>query len=177
MAIANLFCEMAYDFYSSPSAYRVQKTLKQALTFKGIGLHTGVKAEIRLIPAPPNHGIVFERTDLKKPVRVFAHYDAVVDTTMATSLGYRDWKEARIGTVEHLMAALYGMGITNLLIEVSGPEIPILDGSAGPYLEAFWDVGLELQPFSLSDSENSETDQDLSRTALSASFCRGRGCA
>ena len=78
---------MNHDFYTSPQSYRVQKTLKAPLVFRGVGLHTGVMTTIRLVPAPANHGIVFERTDAKRPVRVFAHYDAVVDTALATSLG------------------------------------------------------------------------------------------
>ena len=139
---------MNSDFFSSALSYRVQKTIKSALVFDGIGLHTGARTRVKLLPAPPNHGIVFVRADLEKPLRIFAHYDAVVSTELATSLGYRGISEARIGTVEHLLSALFAMGISNCLVEVTGPEIPILDGSAFHFMEAMWDDGVELQPFS-----------------------------
>jgi UDP-3-O-[3-hydroxymyristoyl] N-acetylglucosamine deacetylase len=139
---------METNFFSSPQGYRVQKTLKHTLVFEGVGLHTGRVTKIHLIPAPPNHGIVFQRTDCARPVRVFAHYDAVISTELATSLGYRGMEDARINTVEHVLAALFAMGITNCLVEVNGPEIPILDGSAAPFIEAIWDEGIEIQPFS-----------------------------
>lgn len=139
---------MTDDLLASASGYRIQKTLRAPILFKGTGLHTGEKTKIRLIPAPENHGIQFARVDLKPVPRLFAHYDAVVSTSMATSLGLVDRPEATIHTVEHILAATYAMGITNLLIEVSGPEIPILDGSARVYVEAFLETGIELQPFS-----------------------------
>lgn len=148
MGIALFQPNMQDTYFSSPAGYRVQKTLKAPLSFKGVGLHSGAKAKIRLVPAPPNHGIVFERTDLKPRVRIIAHYDAVVSTELATSLGYQDAPNARIFTVEHLMAALYAMGVTNLLVEVTGPEIPILDGSAAPFVEGILDTGIQIQPFS-----------------------------
>jgi UDP-3-O-[3-hydroxymyristoyl] N-acetylglucosamine deacetylase len=139
---------MTPDYFSSPQGYRIQKTLRRAIALEGIGLHSGLKTRVRLVPAAPNHGIVFERRDLDRPVRIFAHYDAVVATEMATTLGYRDWPEARISTVEHLLAALFAMGITNLTVEVTGSEIPVLDGSASPFVEAILEAGVLLQPFS-----------------------------
>lgn len=139
---------MVDSYFSSPSGYRVQKTLKGRVSFEGIGVHSGVKSHVELIPAPPNHGIAFERVDLAQPSRVYAHYDAVVSTRMATSLGYADDPQVRIGTVEHLLAALYALGITNVLIRVAGPEIPGLDGSASPFIEPILDVGIDFQPFS-----------------------------
>jgi len=147
MAIA-LFNPHMDDILASPAGYRIQKTLRAPLVFTGTGLHTGVKTKIRLLPAPENHGIQFAKVDLKPAPRIFAHYDAVVSTSMATSLGLADRPETTIHTVEHLLAATYAMGITNLLIEVTGPEIPILDGSARPYLEAFHETGILPQPFS-----------------------------
>ena len=134
--------------FSSPAGYRIQKTVRRPLAFEGVGLHTGTRSRIRLLPAPPNHGVIFQRVDLKRPARIPAHYEAVTTTAMATSLGVPGRPEARVGTVEHLLAAIYALGITNVLIEVKGPEIPILDGSAYPFLEAIWDVGLEAQPYS-----------------------------
>lgn len=139
---------MTVDYFASPQGYRIQKTLKRPVALDGIGLHSGMTTRIKMIPAPPNHGIVFERLDLGAPVRIPAHYDAVVSTELATSLGSRENPEVRISTVEHVMAAVFAMGITNLTIEVSGSEIPILDGSAGPFIEAILDAGVELQPFS-----------------------------
>ncbi len=148
MGIALCSLALMNDFLASAAGYRVQKTLKASIPFKGVGLHTGVECKIRLLPAPENHGIQFAKVDLKPAPRIFAHYDAVVSTSMATSVGLVDRPEATIHTVEHLLSAVYAMGITNALIEVIGPEIPILDGSARPYLEAILETGVELQPFS-----------------------------
>ena len=136
------------DYLSSPDGYRIQKTLKKPVSFSGIGLHSGEQAKVKVLPAEPNHGLVFTRKDLKKSPRIFAHYDAVVSTLLATTLGLKESEEARVGTVEHILAALFGMGITNALIEVTGTEIPILDGSAVPFLDAFLDAGIDIQPFS-----------------------------
>jgi len=133
---------------ASFEGYRIQKTLSRSVSIRGIGLHSGVLSKLTLLPAPPNHGIVFVRKDLRVAAKIFAHFDAVVATDMATSLGYQEWPEARIGTVEHLLSALFGLGITNLLVEVEGPEIPILDGSAAPYLDAMLHTGIALQFFS-----------------------------
>lgn len=135
-------------FFDSPSVYLVQKTLKNEVTFSGVGLHTGVSSHIRLIPAAPNHGIVFEKRCSGKKVRVVAHYDAVVATELATSLGLQDVPNARIGTVEHLLSVLFALGIQNLLIEIEGPEIPILDGSGQPFLQSILDKGIQFQPYS-----------------------------
>lgn len=139
--------EMAQDFFSSTDGYRVQKTLKEEAVFRGITLHAGIKTSLRLIPTDVNHGLIFERSDLKERARILAHYDAVVATDLATSLGYADNPQARVGTVEHVMSALYAMGITNLKIEIDGPEIPILDGSALPFIEGILDAGIELQNY------------------------------
>jgi UDP-3-O-[3-hydroxymyristoyl] N-acetylglucosamine deacetylase len=136
------------DYFSSTQGYRIQKSLRRVVRFEGVGLHTGTITTLELWPAPANHGIVFERNDLAKPVRLFAHIDAVVATSMATTLGLHDWPEAKVSTIEHLMAALYGLGITNVRAVVTGPEIPILDGSANPFIEAVLDAGIEFQPFS-----------------------------
>ena len=135
-------------FFSSVQGYRVQKTLKDSVTFRGVGLHSGAPVTLKLRPAPANHGVVFQRVDLKAPNRVFAHYDAVVSTDLATSLGYRDRPEVRVHTVEHVLAALYATGITNVLVEMDGPEVPILDGSAQPFLDAIFSTGLVLEPYS-----------------------------
>src|SRR6266498_1512613 len=104
---------------------RLQRTLKQEATFSGIGLHTGRYAFVRLKPAPRDTGIVFHRVDRMKIIR--SHIGSVTDTAFATTLGDGDVK---IKTVEHILAALAGIGIDNLIIEINGPEIPILDGSS-----------------------------------------------
>ena len=106
-----------------------QRTLKAPIGCVGVGVHSGHKASLSLIPAPAGHGIVFRRTDLG--IDIPARYDAVSDTRLCTVIGAG---AARVGTVEHLMAALSGAGIDNLLIEIDGPEVPILDGSAAPFL-------------------------------------------
>ncbi|HXX80672.1 MAG TPA: UDP-3-O-acyl-N-acetylglucosamine deacetylase [Thermodesulfovibrionales bacterium] len=104
---------------------RLQRTLRQEVTFNGIGLHTGRHAIVKLKPAPRDSGIIFHRTDRMAVIRAYA--GAVTDTAFATTLGNGNIK---IRTVEHLLAALAGIGIDNLIIEVDGPEIPILDGSS-----------------------------------------------
>ncbi len=136
------------DYFSSTQGYRIQKSLRKSVRFEGVALHAGISVGLELHPAPPNHGIVFERHDLSRPVRLPAHFDAVVATSMATTLGMNDWPEARVGTVEHVMAALYALGITNVRAVVEGPEIPILDGSANPFIQAILEVGIDFQPFS-----------------------------
>ncbi|HXA26088.1 MAG TPA: UDP-3-O-acyl-N-acetylglucosamine deacetylase [Acetobacteraceae bacterium] len=107
-----------------------QQTLKAPIGCVGVGLHSGLRVNMTLRPAPADHGIVFRRTDLG--IEIPARFDHVVDTRLATVLGLDDGI-ARIGTVEHLMAALAGSLIDNAMVEVDGPELPILDGSAAPY--------------------------------------------
>ncbi len=104
---------------------RLQRTLKQEVSFEGIGLHTGRYSKVRLKPAPRDTGIIFIRTD--KEAMIKASIGSVTDTAFSTTLGYNGIK---IRTVEHILAALYGLGIDNLIAEVNGPEIPILDGSS-----------------------------------------------
>lgn len=109
-----------------------QKTLKSAISCTGVGLHSGEKVFMTLHPAGPDTGIVFRRTDVAgEGVEIAAAYDKVVDCRMCTTLGV-DGKT--LGTVEHLMAALAGAGIDNALIEVGGAEVPVMDGSAAPFL-------------------------------------------
>ncbi len=106
-----------------------QRTLKTPIGCVGVGVHSGRKTNLTLHPAAANHGIVFRRTDLG--VDIAARFDNVCDTRLCTVIGSG---EARVGTVEHLMAALAGTGVDNALIEIDGPEVPILDGSASPFL-------------------------------------------
>lgn len=109
-----------------------QRTVKAAIDCVGIGVHSGRTARLVIHPADDNHGIVFRRTDLNRLIP--ARYDTVCDTRLCTVVADPAMPSARVGTIEHVMAALYGAGIDNALIEVDGPEVPILDGSAGPYL-------------------------------------------
>jgi UDP-3-O-[3-hydroxymyristoyl] N-acetylglucosamine deacetylase len=109
-----------------------QRTLKASIGCVGVGLHTGRRVSLNLRPADPDHGIVFRRTDLGRDIP--AQFDRVVDTQLATVLGDERWASARVGTVEHLMAALSALGIDNVLIELDGPEVPVLDGSAAPFV-------------------------------------------
>lgn len=106
-----------------------QRTLKSPIGCAGVGVHSGLQVSVRLVPAEAGHGVVFRRTDLG--VDLPARFDTVVDTRLCTVVGDG---EARVGTVEHLMAALAACGIDNLVVEVDGPEVPVLDGSAEPWL-------------------------------------------
>lgn len=139
---------MEVDFFSTTESYRVQKTISRSVSFRGVGLHSGIKAVLKLHPAPANHGIVFERIDLKPKIKIPAYFKSVVSTSMATSIGVKEHPEIKVSTVEHLMAALYALGITNLMAEIDGPEIPILDGSASIFIKEILNAGLELQPYS-----------------------------
>jgi UDP-3-O-[3-hydroxymyristoyl] N-acetylglucosamine deacetylase len=121
---------------------KFQHTLNSAVTLTGIGLHSGKSAEITLRPARAGHGIVFVRTDLEGAPQIPALFKNVVSTQLATTLGRG---KATISTVEHVLAALQGMGIDNALIEVNGPEVPILDGSSAPFVEAISEVGVSAQ--------------------------------
>lgn len=116
------------------SPHIAEKTILNSISCSGIGLHTGKKITIKLHPAPPKHGILFKRTDLASTPIVKAKYNQVVDTRLSTVLSSPSMPELRIATIEHLMAALYGLGITNLLIEIDGPETPVLDGSASEFV-------------------------------------------
>lgn len=115
----------AAEFGAVPANLR---TLKSAIDCVGVGLHTGRRASLTLRPAPAGHGIVFRRTDLGCDIP--ARFDHVIDTRLCTVLGLAAHAPARVGTVEHLLAALAGAGITDLLIEIDAPELPVLDGSA-----------------------------------------------
>jgi UDP-3-O-[3-hydroxymyristoyl] N-acetylglucosamine deacetylase len=115
-----------------------QRTFKQRASLGGIGLHSGAKVRVTLAPAPADSGIVFVRSGEEIPA--LAEY--VVDTTMNTSLGRGT---LRVGTVEHLLAALVGCGIDNARLEVEGPEIPIMDGSADPFVALVREAGIHEQ--------------------------------
>ncbi len=108
-----------------------QRTIKESVECVGIGLHTGKKVSLKLRPAPVNTGIVFIRTDLAGSPSIKACVENVVDTTHATTIAQNNVK---VSTIEHLMASMAGLGIDNAYVEVDAPEIPIMDGSAAPFL-------------------------------------------
>jgi len=119
-----------------------QSTLKKLIKTTGVGLHTGARVDLTLRPAPADTGIVFHRVDLAQPVSIQADARHVGDTRLSSSL---EKDGARVSTVEHLMSALAGLGIDNLHVDVAGPELPIMDGSAGPYVFLLQSAGIEEQ--------------------------------
>src|SRR3954468_18063661 len=119
-----------------------QRTLKNSIRASGVGLHTGKKVLMCLRPAPPDTGIVFRRMDMPNPVDIPAHAQNVGETTLGTTLVQG---EARISTVEHLLSAFAGLGIDNAIVEVSAGEVPIMDGSAGPFVFLLQSAGIEEQ--------------------------------
>jgi len=119
-----------------------QRTLKNMIRATGVGLHTGEKVYLTLRPAAPDTGIVFSRVDLAEPVEIKADPYAVRDTRLASCL---EKDGVRISTVEHLMSALAGLGIDNVYVDVTAPELPIMDGSAGPFVFLLQSAGLEEQ--------------------------------
>jgi UDP-3-O-[3-hydroxymyristoyl] N-acetylglucosamine deacetylase len=108
-----------------------QRTLKTTIRTTGVGLHTGARVELVMRPAAPDTGVVFHRTDLERPVALPATALNVGDTRLSSTLKHGG---ASISTVEHVMSALAGLGIDNVHIDVAGPEVPIMDGSAGPFV-------------------------------------------
>ncbi len=120
-----------------------QRTLKTAIRATGIGLHSGRKVLMVLRPAPPNTGIVFRRVDLEPPVDIPARATNVTETTLGTTLALG---EVGVGTVEHLLSALAGLGIDNAFVELTAAEVPIMDGSAGPFVFLIQSAGIEVQP-------------------------------
>ena len=119
-----------------------QRTLKNVIRATGVGLHTGKKIYLTLRPAPANAGVIFRRIDLDDPVEIEAKPDNVGDTMLSTSLVKDDVK---ISTVEHLLSALAGFGIDNAYIDLSSDEVPIMDGSAGPFVFLIQSAGVEEQ--------------------------------
>ena len=118
-----------------------QKTVSQKISFNGVGIHTGKKVNLNILPASPNTGITFKRIDLKKNNIIFPNYANVVDTTLCTTISNE--YGAKVSTIEHLMGALYGIGIDNAFIEIDAGEVPIMDGSAKPFVNKINEVGLK----------------------------------
>ncbi|GFE81397.1 UDP-3-O-acyl-N-acetylglucosamine deacetylase [Steroidobacter agaridevorans] len=120
-----------------------QRTLKNTIRATGVGLHSGKKVLMVLRPAPVDTGVVFRRTDLNEPVDVRAYAENVGDTMLGTSLFNGD---VRVNTVEHLLSAFAGLGLDNAYVDLSAEEVPIMDGSAGPFVFLLQSAGIEEQP-------------------------------
>ncbi len=125
-----------------PNLSDVQQTLAAEATLSGVGIHSGQTVDIVLKPAEPNTGIVFRRVDLPNAPTVKADVDNVVETNRSTTI---EANGARVGTIEHLIAALVGNGVDNVLVELNAEEVPILDGSAEPFTEVIRQVGVKKQ--------------------------------
>lgn len=119
-----------------------QKTLKRSVTINGIGIHSGIHSSITINPAPENTGIIFEKNDNSGKNLVAANYNNVVDTKLCTVIGKDNLK---FSTIEHLMSALWGVGIDNARIECSDSEIVMMDGSSAPFVKIFQEIGCENQ--------------------------------
>lgn len=119
-----------------------QRTLKNVIRATGVGLHTGKKIYLTLRPAAADTGVVFRRVDLDEPVEIKACPENVGDTRLSTTLEQNGYK---ISTVEHLLSAFAGLGIDNAYVDVSAPEVPIMDGSAGPFVFLIQSAGVEEQ--------------------------------
>lgn len=121
---------------------QLQQTLKKSYTFEGKGLHTGRVAKMTINPAPVDTGIRFRRTDLGENSYIDALAENVSNTARSTTISYG---EASVSTIEHVLSALTGMGVDNALIDIDNVEVPILDGSAKPYIDAIWADGFQQQ--------------------------------
>ncbi len=119
-----------------------QRTLKNSIRATGVGLHTGEKVYLTLRPAPADAGITFRRVDLAEPVTIRAHPHNVGDTKLSTCLVSGD---VRVSTIEHLLSAMAGLGIDNAEVDLSAPEVPIMDGSAGPFVFLIRSAGIQEQ--------------------------------
>ena len=120
----------------------LQRTLKKEINCFSVGLHTGRKVNMKIKPAPVDTGIIFVRTDLPDAEPIHANYNNVCDTTLATTLGANG---ATVSTVEHLLSAFSGMGVDNAIIELDSFEVPVMDGSALPFVNMLKEVGTHVQ--------------------------------
>ncbi|WP_440690669.1 UDP-3-O-acyl-N-acetylglucosamine deacetylase [Candidatus Pelagibacter sp. HIMB1782] len=123
-------------------SYLTQKTIKDNILFNGVALHSGKNVNIKIIPAKPNHGIVFKRVDLKGNNLIYPSYSNVTNTSLNTTV--ENEVGAKVSTIEHLMGALFGMSVDNALIEIDNEEVPILDGSAKIFVKKIQSVGLDV---------------------------------
>ncbi len=118
-----------------------QSTIAKKVSFSGVGIHTGNKVKMSVLPSSPNSGIVFKRTDLNQNNILIPNFENVSDATLCTTVSNRFG--VKVSTIEHLMAAFLGLGIDNALVELDSQEVPILDGSARDFVKIFKDIGLK----------------------------------
>ena len=123
-------------------SYLTQKTIKNEVSFTGISLHSGLNVNVCIKPANPNYGIVFKRVDLKSENLVYPNFMNVTNTSLNTTI--ENEFGVKVSTIEHLMGALFGLGIDNVLIEIDNEEVPILDGSAKEFIEKIISSGFEV---------------------------------
>ena len=123
-------------------SYLSQKTIKSSVSFQGVALHTGVNVNISIKPADPNLGIIFKRVDLKDNNIVYPNFMNVTNTSLNTTI--ENEFGTKISTIEHLMGALFGLGIDNAIIEIDNEEVPILDGSAKEFIQKIISVGIKI---------------------------------
>ncbi len=118
-----------------------QSTIADKVSFSGIGIHTGMNVNVNILPASPNSGIIFKRIDLKKNNVVIPNFENVSDATLCTTVSNQFG--VKVSTIEHLMAAFFGLGVDNAIVELDGQEVPILDGSAKHFVKILKDTGLK----------------------------------
>ena len=118
-----------------------QKTISKKISLAGVGIHTGLKVQLNILPAHPNTGIIFKRIDIKKNNIIIPTYNNVVDATLCTTIA--NDHGVRVSTIEHLMGAFYGLGIDNAIIELNSQEAPIMDGSAKKFVELILETGIQ----------------------------------
>ena len=119
-----------------------QKTIARKISISGIGIHTGYKADVEILPSSPNSGIIFKRIDVKKNNIVIPNFANVSDVTLCTTISNQFG--IKVSTVEHLMAAFYGLGIDNAIVEINSQEVPILDGSAKEFVKLIKEAGIKV---------------------------------
>ena len=137
-----------------------QKTISKKISFLGIGIHSGMKVTLSILPASPNTGIVFKRIDIKKNNLIYPLYNNVSDTTLCTTISNE--YNVKVSTIEHLMGSMYGLGIDNAIIEIDSQEVPILDGSGKLFVEQIKKVGLQTsdQPIKIIKIDKQVTIKD-----------------
>ena len=118
-----------------------QSTIANKVSFSGVGIHTGMNVNVNILPASPNSGIVFKRVDLKKNNVVIPNFENVSEATLCTTVSNQFG--VKVSTIEHLMAAFFGLGVDNAIVELDGQEVPILDGSAKDFVKLLKDIGLK----------------------------------
>ena len=143
-----------------------QKTVKNNISLKGIGIHTGKEVHLNVLPANPNTGIVFIRKDLKKNNTIYPFYNNVTNTTLCTTISNEHG--VKVTTIEHLMGAFYGFGIDNAIVEIDSQEVPIFDGSAKVFIENINKVGLKFseQPIKIIKINKKVEVQDGEKSIL-----------